>query len=781
MFRADSKLVTMIVTAGLLFSVLVVTSGNSGAALFGTDIMVNGSAAGSSTQSTPAMAVNGNDNIFVAWDDVRDGNFNIYVAASSDGGASFGTAVLVDNDAADQQRPDLATYGPLNVYVVWQDLRNGDWDIYFARSSNGGISFSTPVQVSDASAGSDQSYPSIAVASNGDIIVVWQDYRDNNWEIYSSISTDGGDSFGANVRVNNPSPTNEQRYPSVAFNSADAIFVAWQDDRGSDNDIYMGRSTNGGDSYQMEVRVSDGTNSEDQRYPRVAVDSNDYIHVVWEDYRSQSDWDVYSSRSVNNGNSFEENIRVHDVSSDNQRMPSLFIDSNDNLHVAWHDTRGGNSYIYYTRSTDAGESFGDDARVCSESAIASSLGSRVIVDSDMMPGVVWVDTRNGDNDVFFATGVNRAPTCTIISPSDSDTVSGTMTVSGSAADPDGDEELVRVEVRIDSGSWETASGTDSWSYTINTNSLSNGPHTLSARSYDGDIYSAEVSVSIDVYNPTNSAPDVSIWSPFPGAALTGSEAVISGNATDPDGDIIFSVQVRINDGNWQTATGTSNWAGWVYSLDTTTLSNGQHTIYARAYDGDLYTEPPVSVSVFISNAASNNAPLVAVTAPVAEEVITGSYIVEGTASDSDGNLQIVSVEVKLDNGTWIEAIPVADGGEWSAWVYYLDFETLAAGDHTITARSYDGTVYSAEASVTFSTEAGDGDGGNGLALLLLIVIIILLVLLILLMRRQKEKPDSGDGTQEDTFEPARQDTVYQPPEYGQDGMYRPPEPPTEYK
>ncbi len=95
---------------------------------------------------------------------------------------------------------------------------------------------------------------------------------------------------------------------------------------------------------------------------------------------------------------------------------------------------------------------------------------------------------------------NEPPECTITSPSQGSVVSGTFTVNGTASDSDGD--IQWVEVRVDNGNWIIATGTDNWTYQWNTTLLENGNHTINARSYDGEDYSAEVNVTISVDNPS---------------------------------------------------------------------------------------------------------------------------------------------------------------------------------------------------------------------------------------------------------------------------------------
>ncbi len=99
---------------------------------------------------------------------------------------------------------------------------------------------------------------------------------------------------------------------------------------------------------------------------------------------------------------------------------------------------------------------------------------------------------------------NQPPTCTFMAPIPNETISGVYTVLGIATDPDGSVQFV--EVRIDGGAWNLATLGPSWSYALNTATTSDGPHSISARSYDGSNYSAEVTVTITVRNAGTPPP-----------------------------------------------------------------------------------------------------------------------------------------------------------------------------------------------------------------------------------------------------------------------------------
>ena len=90
------------------------------------------------------------------------------------------------------------------------------------------------------------------------------------------------------------------------------------------------------------------------------------------------------------------------------------------------------------------------------------------------------------------------PDITILNPTGYSNVSGIIEINGTAYDIDGT--IQRVEIKIDDGSWIVATGTNSWSYNWDTTEVSNGLHTIYARSFDGEYYSEIASIDVYVEN-----------------------------------------------------------------------------------------------------------------------------------------------------------------------------------------------------------------------------------------------------------------------------------------
>ena len=126
--------------------------------------------------------------------------------------------------------------------------------------------------------------------------------------------------------------------------------------------------------------------------------------------------------------------------------------------------------------------------------------------SDLSPGLHRIefyvmDSRGvwSEPDVDYLTveGPEELPWVSIMSPTEGEEVNGTCEVSGTSG-PEG--RINYVEISVDGGPWRMARGAPQWRYTLDTTSFENGPHTITARAYDGLRYSRSVSIMIYVDN-----------------------------------------------------------------------------------------------------------------------------------------------------------------------------------------------------------------------------------------------------------------------------------------
>lgn len=104
---------------------------------------------GSAREGLHGMAAMTDGRIFCSWLDLRSGKMEIYGAASADGGKSWNEDRLVyrspDGAVCTCCHPSVAFSAEGTLYVMWRNQLGGNRDMYFARSANGGASF-TPAR-----------------------------------------------------------------------------------------------------------------------------------------------------------------------------------------------------------------------------------------------------------------------------------------------------------------------------------------------------------------------------------------------------------------------------------------------------------------------------------------------------------------------------------------------------------------------------------------------------------------------------------------------------------
>jgi N-acetylneuraminic acid mutarotase len=314
---------------------------------------------GKLSQHSTVVRTNDNLDVLLGWvagEPVRE----VYFAKSTDNGQSFGSEVVVNDPDGEVgiyiRGLDIGSHGTSQVFMAWQDIRNvgtTESDIYFSNSTDNGVSFGRDVKVNDDVGGGYQNILSMDVDEYGNIYLVWTDGRNlsTDVDIYFSKSTDGGTSFSSNVKVNDDNLDVSQSSPSVAVDDEGNINVVWFDYRiWGDPDIYFARSTDGGQTFGPDVRVNDDALSMAQAYPDIDVNQYGDIYVVWEDWRD-GDYDIFLSLSTDGGKTFRKNMQVNSFSASNQDSARIAVDSEGKPHVVWRDYRDDTGDIYYSRGT----------------------------------------------------------------------------------------------------------------------------------------------------------------------------------------------------------------------------------------------------------------------------------------------------------------------------------------------------------------------------------------------------------------------------------------------
>jgi len=294
--------------------------------------------------------------------------------------ADWGADIRLTDATGNSKEPSIAVSGN-NVHVVWYDSRDGNEEIFYKRSTDGGATWEVDRKLTTKALGNSDN-PSIAVSGNT-VHVVWYDNRDGNPEIYYKRSTDGGNTWGADTRLTNAAGNSYT--PSIAV-SGDTVHVVWHDNRDGNEEIYYRRSIDGGTTWGPDTRLTN--TGVDAALASIAVFGNN-VHVVWQDLRwGSGNWEIYYIRSTDGGLTWDPETRLTNAPSVSERA-SMAVSGN-NIHVVWQDGRNGNKRIYYIRSTDGGTTWGADTRIVDSPELSERPSIAV---SGNNVHVAWQDNR----------------------------------------------------------------------------------------------------------------------------------------------------------------------------------------------------------------------------------------------------------------------------------------------------------------------------------------------------------------------------------------------------
>lgn len=154
---------------------------------------------------------------------------------------------------------------------------------------------------------------------------------------------------------------------------------------------------------------------------------------------------------------------------------------------------------------------------------------------------------------------------------------GLWTFIGNALD---DNNVDKVEYQVDDGGWFTATGTDEWSFELDTSMFTSDDHVLKLRASDGERFSLEVFFNFTI----NQIPLVVITGHVEGK-LYKDNVNFEGTASD---DIaVVAVEIRIDSGDWLDL---GALAAWTYKAPTDDMEEGNHSLEVRVWDGEKYSD-----------------------------------------------------------------------------------------------------------------------------------------------------------------------------------------------
>lgn len=483
---------------------------------------------------SPRIAVDGSGGIDVVWEDAESTTLDIFFSHSTDGGATFSTPKNLTNGSPGSGSPMVAADSTGNVFVVWEN-DSGVLGVFVSRSTDGGATFSSPMTLSTNTGGSVS--PQIAVDVNGNVNVVWEDDSGASSDISFSRSSDHGATFSApkSLSLNVGNSTSAQ----LAVDLNGNVTVAWENDSPGNFDIFVSRSTDGGQNFSTPKNLSNSPGL--SRTPQIAVDLGGNINVLWADNAPpNSSTDIFFSRSGNGGATFSAPQNISN-SAGFSANPSLAVDSGGNINLVWEDSTPGNRDIFFSQSLDAGATFSAPQNLSNNAGLSSV--PLIVADKNGDLNVVWQDATPGVSQIFFSRFTNKItnhPPVANAGPDQSVQATGpsgaSVQLDGSkSSDPDGDTLTY---------AWTDESNNVVGTAAVVQVTVPAGTHTFTLTVTDPGNLSSSATTHVTVTAPVNHPPVANAGASqnVGCAGLNGTALTLNGSgSSDPDGDVLSYV------------------------------------------------------------------------------------------------------------------------------------------------------------------------------------------------------------------------------------------------
>ena len=370
------------------------------------------------------MVVDSWDNSHVIWHDNReDSNYEIWYKKLDQNGSELVADTRITFDLAISEFADTAIFND-EIYVVWQDKRIHPLaDIFFKKLDNNGSNLTGDIQVSDTTNISVNS--AVAVDELGNAYIVWEDSRNSSelnytrTEIWMSMLNGTGSTLINDFQVSNANLNQTQssaKFPSVTAGNG-VVHVAWSE---LSQPVPAGGSFHPYALYYARLNASTGAriippkpltsfkHSDIPLSQDIIVDGIGDAYIVWQQRPEYTEGhtDIFYLKLDSNANISVGPIRetndTYESGLGEGDGPSIVMDAQENIHVAWNDRRENNGTlwtIYYTLIDKLGNAIINDTRL-SNNTVADSRFPSLALDSNG-PVVAWRDERDGNREIYY--------------------------------------------------------------------------------------------------------------------------------------------------------------------------------------------------------------------------------------------------------------------------------------------------------------------------------------------------------------------------------------------
>ena len=337
----------------------------------------------------PAMAVEADGKIHLAWMDLGPAGLQILYSSSLDGIVWTRPNNVSDSQAASAY-PSIAVNEHGVVHLTWMEGKGDDFEIYYSQLKAG--EWSPPRNVSNLKGISQR--PKMAIDAAGKVHVIWYDNTGGFFELFHCWRDGETWSKPTNTKLVDWFITHNPGYGMAAGLAADLnghLHLVWVDIYEQTQDLFHSR-------WNGESWSKPGIISRTPVRPRelfVDTDPSGNVHLTWED--NGEVWYCHSD-----GSTWSAPLAISD-GVQRSGSPALCLAHNGDVHLAWSGSLFGNVHLFYRRFD--GKDWSRTAKL--SRAEGRPDGVTVSFQNPKTLHVAWMDDSPGNVDIFHKQGFSR--------------------------------------------------------------------------------------------------------------------------------------------------------------------------------------------------------------------------------------------------------------------------------------------------------------------------------------------------------------------------------------
>jgi len=342
----------------------------------------------SETDANPSVAQASDGKVWVVWHSYRSGNADIFYKVYDPSKVHpWSSEKNLTTDTNDDISPSVMLANDGKIWVVWSTGRTGNYEIYYKTTSNNGATWSQEQNLTTNP--KEDECPSIMQTADGTIWLVWSANRTGNFDIYYKTSQDNGATWATDKSLNYPE-TND-RNPSITEAADGKIWFVWVRDKNRNLNIWYKTYNATSNSWSATTQVTQDSGDILNSNPSVMQANDGKIWIVWDSDKVGGQADIYYQTRSPPLFGGSEIIRLI-VNQEDDLMPSIMQAADGTTWITWATVRANNWDIRYMTTKIPQPN---------DVAIVSVIPTEVTVNEGQMVAIEVVAQNHGNNSENF--------------------------------------------------------------------------------------------------------------------------------------------------------------------------------------------------------------------------------------------------------------------------------------------------------------------------------------------------------------------------------------------